>query len=42
MSQACVVFSFKDKNAKIECLTTEKLIQIYEKFADETKVDISK
>ena len=42
MSQATLIFTFKDNKTIIECLTSEKLINICERFASKTKENISK
>ena len=42
MSQANVIFNFKDKKIIIECLTTEKFINICERFASQINENISK
>ena len=42
MSKASVIFTFKDKETVIECLTTEKLINICKRYISKIKDDISR
>ena len=42
MTQVTVIFTFKDNKTIIECSTSEKLINICERFASKIKENISR